>query len=64
MAITLKSTLLDLGLTEDDIEAHVLEIIQARPTGAERRSALSYIRQLVQRGAGAPVRKPVSRANA
>ena len=49
MAITLKSTLLDLGLTEDDVEAHVLEIIQARPTGAERRSALSYIRQLVQR---------------
>ena len=49
MAIALKSTLLDLGLTEDDVEAHVLEIIQARPTGAERRSALSYIRQLVQR---------------
>ena len=49
MAITLKDTLLDLQLTEDDVEAHVLEIIQARPTGAERRAALSYIRQLVQR---------------
>ena len=45
MAITLKDTLLDLQLTEDDVEAHVLEIIQARPTGAERRAALSYIRQ-------------------
>ena len=33
MAITLKDTLLDLQLTEDDVEAH--EIIQA-PTGAER----------------------------
>ena len=42
MAITLKDTLLDLQLTEDDVEAHVLEIIQARPTGAERP-------QLVQR---------------
>ena len=49
MAITLKETLLDLRLTEDDVEAHVLEIIQARPTGAERRAALSYVRQLVQR---------------
>ena len=49
MAITLKDTLLDLQLTEDDVEAHVLEIIQARPTGAERRAALSYVRQLVQR---------------
>ena len=49
MAITLKNSLLDLELTEDDVEAHVLEIIQARPTGAERRAALSYVRQMVQR---------------
>ena len=49
MAITLKNTLLDLRLSEDDVETHVLEIIQARPTGAERRAALSYVRQLVQR---------------
>ena len=49
MAIALKDTLLDLELTEDDVEEHVLQIIQARPTGAERRAALSYVRQLVQR---------------
>ena len=41
MAIALKDTLLDLELSEDDVEAHVLQIIQARPTGAERRAALS-----------------------
>jgi hypothetical protein len=49
MAITLKDTLLDLRLTEDDVEAHIREIIKARPTGAERRAAISYVRQLVQR---------------
>ena len=32
MAITLKNSLLDLELTEDDVEAHVLEIIQASAT--------------------------------
>ena len=31
MAIALKDTLLDLELSEDDVEAHVLQIIQARP---------------------------------
>ena len=49
MAITLKDTLLDLRLTEDDVEAHIREIIKARPTGAERRAAISYVQQLVQR---------------
>ena len=49
MAITLKDTLLDLRLTEDDVEEHIREIIKARPPGAERRAAISYVQQLVQR---------------
>ena len=51
MAITLRDSFIDTRLTEDELKEHVLEVIKARPTGAERRSAIAYLRQIVQKDA-------------
>ena len=51
MAITLKSSFIDKQLTEDELTDHVLEVIKARPSGAERRAAIAYLRQIVQKDA-------------
>ena len=51
MALTLKSSFIDLQITEEELEEHVLAVIKARPSGAERRAAISYLRQIVQKDA-------------
>ena len=49
MAIILKSSFIDVHLTEDELEEHVLDVIKARPSGAERRAAIAYLRQIVHK---------------
>ena len=51
MAITLRDSFIDVRITEDELKEHVLDVIKARPTGAERRSAIAYLRQIVQKDA-------------
>ena len=51
MAITLRDSFIDVRITEDELKQHVLDVIKARPTGAERRSAIAYLRQIVHKDA-------------
>ena len=51
MALSLKDTFIDVRLGEEELEQHVLDVIKARPTGAERRAAISYLRQIVRKDA-------------
>ena len=51
MAITLRDSFIDVRITEDELKEHVLDVIKARPTGAERRSAIAYLRQIVHKDA-------------
>ena len=49
MAIPLRDSFIDVHLDEDELEQHVLDVIKARPTGPERRAAISYLRQIVEK---------------
>ena len=51
MAIPLRASFIDVHLEEDELKQHVLDVLKARPTGPERRAAIAYLRQIVNKDA-------------